>query len=115
MKSDRQEHVICAHLSFARDPKQKVNTFFHFYRGAVAPRTPHPAHLGNIQPGEKILYGLYGPLLSGIQLKYGPYDPYMRYIAENYGSCGPYLSSIPKNNGPSGPLNIFSPGGIFPR
>ena len=46
-------------------PKKKYILFFHFHRGAIAPRTPHPAHLGNIQPGEKILYGSYDPLFPG--------------------------------------------------
>ena len=49
----------------AQAQKQYI-LFFHFHRGAIAPRTPHPAHLENIQPGEKILYGPYGPYLSCI-------------------------------------------------
>ena len=71
------------------------------------------AHLGNIPPEEKISYGPYGPLSSGIQLKYGSYGPYMRYMLENNDPYGPHLSCIPENNGSYGPYNIFSPGCIF--
>ena len=67
-------------FDYFRLPNSAVFEYICFtfvYRGAIAPRTLLPAHLGNIiPPGEKMLYGPYGPLFSGIQLKYGPYNLY---------------------------------------